>query len=402
MGATGLVLFDDRAARGWEPFALTRPIGELLFGSLKLVERVELALGLECLGYLTSEHLSDFAEPGGRRVLGLTDLPHDRDLIFWSSRAVPQLDVPLARLEAGTVYRIGERVAGFHLPAGRLPDPADLEEPEVARLPAPSLALQGRVLDWVWELMLETPDQVGRDLANAAPAATLPEGVHQRGDGIVSLGRDVRIEPGALLDTRDGPLRIDDGVEVRTGTRLAGPAYIGPRSRLLGGSFERISAGPYSYLRGEVVDSVVLGFSNKAHDGHIGHAYLGRWVNLGAMTTNSDLKNNYRPVRVWTPVGIRDTGHVKVGCFLGDHVKTGIGLLLGTGAVVGAGANLYGTAVPPTYVPPFSWGTGGDLGEYRLTEFLETAATVMGRRGVDLDERGRRYLQSCWRKGRGG
>jgi hypothetical protein len=123
---------------------------------------------------------------------------------------------------------------------------------------------------------------------------------------------------------------------------------------------------------------------------------------LGALTTNSDLKNNYRPVRVWTPAGVLDSGSLKIGCFLGDHVKTGIGLLLGTGTVVGAGSNLYGSAMPPRYVEPFSWGEGADLGEYRLAEFLDTAERSMARRGVELGERGRRYLESCWRKGRGG
>ena len=146
----------------------------------------------------------------------------------------------------------------------------------------------------------------------------------------------------------------------------------------------------------------MLGHTNKAHDGFLGHAYLGKWVNLGAMTTNSDLKNNYRPVRVWTPSGVTDTGHNKVGCFLGDHVKTGIGMLLNTGTVVGAGANLYGSVMPPSYVEPFSWGQGDDLTEYRLAEFVDTARAAMARRGVDLDERGQQFLEACWRKGRGG
>jgi UDP-N-acetylglucosamine diphosphorylase/glucosamine-1-phosphate N-acetyltransferase len=212
----------------------------------------------------------------------------------------------------------------------------------------------------------------------------------------------VRIEPGVLFDTREGPIRLGDGVEVRTGTRLAGPTAIGEGSRLLGGSFERIVAGPHSYLQGEMTDCVVLGYTNKAHQGYLGHSYVGKWVNLGALTTNSDLKNNYRPVRVWTPVGVLDSGSLKIGCFLGDHVKTGIGLLLGTGTVVGAGSNLYGTAMPPRYVEPFSWGEGADLGEYRLAEFLDTAEHSMARRGVELGERGRRFLESCWRKGRGG
>jgi UDP-N-acetylglucosamine diphosphorylase/glucosamine-1-phosphate N-acetyltransferase len=205
-----------------------------------------------------------------------------------------------------------------------------------------------------------------------------------------------------VFDVRHGPILVEDEVEIRAGTRLAGPAAIGARSRLLGGSFEAISTGPHSYLRGEVAETVVLGHSNKAHDGYLGHSYVGKWVNLGAFTTNSDLKNNYRPIKVWTPSGVQDTGELKLGCFLGDHVKTGIGLLLGTGTIMGAGANVYGSQMPPTYVEPFSWGEGDNLGEYRLADFVETAARAMARRGVELDERGRRYLERCWRKGRGG
>ena len=129
---------------------------------------------------------------------------------------------------------------------------------------------------------------------------------------------------------------------------------------------------------------MLLGFVNKAHDGHLGHALLGRWVNLGAFTTNSDLKNNYRPVRVWTPEGEKDTGLLKVGCFLGDHVKTGIGTVLNTGTIVGAGSNVFGGVMPPTVVPPFSWGAGSDLRDHRLDNFLATAAAAMSRRGQEL------------------
>ncbi len=402
MANADLILFDDRRARGWEPFALTRPIGELLFGSLSLAARAERVFGLRCTGYLTSPHLQDYPEAGAPPVLSLERLPTDRPLLFWCSRAVPEgaLELP----DRPTHFTIAGQPVGFFAPPGLRPGEAWLQDLEPDAQARAERVLEGRVLEWIWDLMLEAPDQLGRDLS-AAPgsgAASLPEGVYQVGDGPVIVGDEARIEPGALFDTREGPIRLADGVEVRTGTRLAGPALVGPRSRLLGGTIERITAGPFSYLRGEVTDTVVLGYTNKAHDGHMGHAYLGAWVNLGAFTTNSDLKNNYRPVRVWTPFGVQNSGQMKVGSFLGDHVKTGIGLLLGTGTVVGAGANVFGVAMPPTYVPPFSWGVGRDLGEYRLEEFLETAATAMGRRGVELDERGRRYLESCWRKGRGG
>ena len=397
-----LVLFDDRTARDWAPFALTRPAGELLFGALRLVERVERVFGLPCLGHLTAAHLADFVEPDARPVLDPAALPDDRDLILWCARAIPASATAARRASAGALYRVGGRVAGLRLPAGERPGTAfldDLAAPE----PGETIEIEGRWLDRVWELMLQSPEQAARDLetpGGTSPDA-LPDGVYARGDHPLFLAEDVALEPPVLFDLRSGPIRLEAGVEVRSGTRLAGPARVGPRSRLLGGSFDAIVTGPFSYLRGEVHHSVVLGYCNKSHDGYLGHAYLGRWVNLGALTTNSDLKNNYHPVRLWTPSGVRDTGELKVGCFLGDHVKTGIGLMINTGTVVGAGSNLYGTVMPPKYVPPFSWGEGESLGPHLLEAFLDSAGRAMSRRGIELDERGRRHLERCWGVGRG-
>jgi UDP-N-acetylglucosamine diphosphorylase/glucosamine-1-phosphate N-acetyltransferase len=190
-------------------------------------------------------------------------------------------------------------------------------------------------------------------------------------------------------------------VTVRAFTRLSGPAYIGPDSTVLGGTVAAVSTGPVCRIRGELAETVCLGYVNKQHDGHIGHAYLGRWVNLGAETTNSDLKNNYGTIRLWTPEGEVDTGEIKLGAFLGDHVKTGIGLLLNTGTVVGAGSNLFGTAMPPKYVPPFSWGTGEALVSYRVEKFLQVAARAMGRRNAQLSEASRGQLERAWLRARG-
>lgn len=403
MPGPALVLFDDEQARLWEPFALTRPSGELRFGAWRLVERAERAFGLPCIGHLTAEHLAEFVEPGARPVLRPQELPDDRDLVFLCSRAAIEPDERLPRPTDRVLYTVGGRPAGLALPAGERPEEEFLMRLQPPNRAADRIDARGRILEWIWDLVLETPDQLARDLVAAGlrTVASLPAAVNRLGDEPLILGHDVRIEPGVLFDTRDAPIMLGDRVEVRAGTRLAGPAAIGDHSRLLGGSFEAISAGPYSYLHGEIGKTVILGHVNKAHDGYLGHAYLGRWVNLGALTTNSDLKNNYRPVKMWTPRGVRDTGALKLGCLLGDHAKTGIGLLLSTGTVVGAGANIYGSVMPPQYVPPFSWGEGDRLGEYRLAEFLETANTVMARRGVELDERGRRYLESCWRRGRG-
>jgi hypothetical protein len=138
-------------------------------------------------------------------------------------------------------------------------------------------------------------------------------------------------------------------------------------------------------------NAIVLGHSNKGHDGFVGHSYLGRWVNLGAGTITSNLKNTYGAVSLWTPSGIRDTGLQFLGTLFGDHVKTGIGLRLTTGTVLGAGANVYGN-MPPKVVPPFSWGDALPYATYQSDKFVETAGRMMARRHVELSARARRHL----------
>jgi UDP-N-acetylglucosamine diphosphorylase/glucosamine-1-phosphate N-acetyltransferase len=199
-----------------------------------------------------------------------------------------------------------------------------------------------------------------------------------------------------LFDTRHGGVRLDDGVEVRAGARVAGPVHVGAGSRLLGGAFEALSAGPRCNLRGEIEETVILGYTNKAHDGFLGHAYLGSWVNLGAMTTNSDLKNNYGPVRLGSRDGGVETGLMKLGCLIGDHVKTAIGTMIITGTVVEAGANLFGDSRPPKWIRAFAWGHSPDAPAYDRRAFIDTALLVMQRRQIEPDDRTRAYLAACW------
>jgi len=133
---------------------------------------------------------------------------------------------------------------------------------------------------------------------------------------------------------------------------------------------------------GEVESSILQGHANKQHDGYLGHAYVGAWTNLGALTTNSDLKNNYSTVRVWTPEGTVDTGEKFVGVFLGDHAKTAIGTLLNTGTVVGFNCNVFSSEMPAKFVPSFSWGHGSSMTRYELDKAMQTASVVMERRQV--------------------
>jgi UDP-N-acetylglucosamine diphosphorylase / glucose-1-phosphate thymidylyltransferase / UDP-N-acetylgalactosamine diphosphorylase / glucosamine-1-phosphate N-acetyltransferase / galactosamine-1-phosphate N-acetyltransferase len=403
MAEKKLILVDDHVARQWEPFALTRPAGELFFGTMTLRARAERALNARCIGHLADEHLTGFEEPGAPPVL--ESLPDEGDRIFLLSRFLPELGDALAGdgWQEGPITADG-RAVGWYSPAGSA-------APDLQRLVAGSaggderggIRIRGVLLEHVWHLITLNPARIAGDIEALFPspaAAVLPEGVHHWGDHPLIVDGSARVEPGSVFDTSGGPIWLDRGSVVRAFTRLAGPAYIGPDSMVLGGSVEAVSVGPVCRVRGELAESVCVGYVNKQHDGHMGHAYLGRWVNLGAETTNSDLKNNYGTIRIWTPEGDVDTGEIKLGTLVGDHVKTGIGLLLNTGTVIGAGSNLYGATLPPKFVPPFSWGSGEELVEFRLDKFLEVAERAMARRKVELTPAHREQLGIAWEKGR--
>src|SRR5690606_11129187 len=145
----------------------------------------------------------------------------------------------------------------------------------------------------------------------------------------------------------------------------------------------------------DVSTSIFVGHGNKAHEGFVGHSVIGRWANLGAGTTTSNLKNSYGGVRLWTPEGDQDTGLTFLGSLIGDHAKLGIGTMLGTGTVVGAGANVFGTMRPPKRVQPFAWGDAPPYQTFSIAKFLVVAERVMKRRNVALGEAMQRVLSAA-------
>lgn len=385
MGADGaLVLFDDERARQWSPFAEVRPVGELRFGASLLRERVESVSGRRCIGHLSGLGLLGWDEPGAPPVVAPETVSGAVHRLVWSSRAVPRAIPDFAGDRVG-VLRVGDVVVGWALPPGRpLPTAAQLLRPDEADLEGEVIQVEADLLDWPWDLVARSADQLQLDLATAAHRTDPGRwpGVYATGEHGLFAAPDAQIGPGVVLDLRSGSIRLGEGVQVEGPARLVGPLHLGAHSVVFGGSLARVATGPHCKLRGEIADSIFLGYANKAHDGYLGHALVGRWVNLGAGTTNSDLKNSYGSVRVELATGRIDSGLLKVGAFLGDHVKTGIGTLLTTGAVVGAGSNVFGGArVSPAALPPFTWAGPEGTEPVRLDRFFAIARTAMARRG---------------------
>jgi UDP-N-acetylglucosamine diphosphorylase/glucosamine-1-phosphate N-acetyltransferase len=201
----------------------------------------------------------------------------------------------------------------------------------------------------------------------------------------VWLADNVRIDPLTVLDAGAGPIVLDSGVHVMSHSILEGPLYVGPGSLIKAGARVggEVSLGAVCKVAGEVAESVFGDFVNKQHDGFIGHAVIGGWVNLGAGTTCSDLKNNYGPIQVDLGLGFLETGQRFLGLLMGEHSKSAIGTLFNTGACVGFSCNVFGSGLVRKCLPNFTWGAGGGS-LYGVNRAIEAARIVMGRRGVAL------------------
>ncbi|NNG16339.1 MAG: hypothetical protein HKM89_07655 [Gemmatimonadales bacterium] len=382
---TQLLLLEPTApGPEWAPFAHVRPVCELRAGVWRTRERWEHGLGLRTeaiLGPHVAEFSGDDLGPDvrlGDDVRGPCVVADSR--FAAATRVV--VDSGIRRLVSN-----GTPVA-WVIPDG---ERFDLGAPPTD---GPDLEVDGVLLDGTVALLDALDTLLATDCeawVDQSEAATVPPASIVLGDpSLVSAG-SAHVEPGVVFDVRHGPVVLDDGAEVRHGARLEGPLYIGPDTIVWGGSIRRSVIGPQCRVRGEVTDSVFLGYANKAHDGFLGHSVLGHWVNLGALTTTSNLKNTYGEVALEVAGARIPTGRQFVGTLFGDHVKTAIGTMLGTGTVVSVGANLFGSEAVPKYVPPFAWGNASPE-RMDETSFLKVAGRAMPRRGVELTPERRRSL----------
>jgi UDP-N-acetylglucosamine diphosphorylase/glucosamine-1-phosphate N-acetyltransferase len=188
------------------------------------------------------------------------------------------------------------------------------------------------------------------------------------------------------IDVTDGPVYIDKNVIIRPFSAIIGPSYIEKGTIIDQAKIVKSSIGPQCRISGEVEACIFQGYANKHHEGFIGHSFIGEWVNLGALTTNSDLKNNYSPIKI--KIGKRnfDTGMIKLGCFIGDHTKTGIGTLIPTGAVISSFVNFFAGGIMPQYIPSFKWLTTKKTENYDLKKAIATAKIVMQRRKIKMTQ----------------
>lgn len=392
-------LIEDRV-EFFEPLSLTRPVFDLRCGLAPLGERLWRYLGATSPGAVIRPHLVElYRQQHSGLAVNDVDWLAEGPVALVNGLWLP----PDGHADLGTEPHVG--FVGNDLAyvwAGREQAVQFKGETFEALLTGwkktlPARAVGGHIIQFPWDLIDHNSTQIGRDLVEPRrtflkSSAALPLALLGPADRL-HVEPTARIEPFVVADATRGPVVIDEGAVIASFTRLEGPCHIGPNTQVFGAKIRTgTSLGPNCRIGGEVECSIVHGHSNKYHDGFLGHSYIGEWVNLAAGTNNSDLRNDYGPVSVVLQRQSIATGRTKVGCFLGDHVKTGLGTQINTGASVGIFSNLFPSgSLAPKYVPSFVNYSHGNLDEgFPLETLLATAQEMMRRRGCQLSDAHRR------------
>jgi UDP-N-acetylglucosamine diphosphorylase / glucose-1-phosphate thymidylyltransferase / UDP-N-acetylgalactosamine diphosphorylase / glucosamine-1-phosphate N-acetyltransferase / galactosamine-1-phosphate N-acetyltransferase len=387
-------LYEDRA-ESLDPLTLTRPVFDLMCGMTSLGAKQLRAFAASASGMLVRpalEMLCRQRQPG----VPVNDAAWLRSgpIVLINGRWLPAqtaITVPpppcFGVVEGQIAYAVLSHAELERLTLDNVGAQLDAWQRAFRCAPA-----GGAMIDRPWDLVDRNADAIARDFTDLGiagkPSAVSPAAIVGPTDRLW-IDPTARVEPMVVADTTQGPVVVDCGAVVHAFTRLEGPCYIGPMTQVFGAKVRAgTTLGPQCRIGGEIEASIVHGHSNKYHDGFLGHSYVGEWVNLGAGTHNSDLRNDYGEITVTVGGLPVRTGLSKVGCFLGDHTKTGLGTLLNTGASIGAFCNLLPAGrYAPRYVPSFtSWWNGSLREAFTPEQLLATAELAMKRRGVTLTE----------------
>jgi UDP-N-acetylglucosamine diphosphorylase/glucosamine-1-phosphate N-acetyltransferase len=398
-----IAFYEDESAANFHPIACLRPVFELLCGHFTVRERALRFLPVSAWGVYCRELLAEtYRESHPEAVVNrLTWLQEDITLLInarWlcASRDFAECDPDAAGIIDGEVAWVSVDPDEAPLFAAQDWDAAVQQLARTRR----RVKSPGRLAHYPWDLVSHNAEQIAADFAarhKPGPQRSASSQVALVGDPKeVHIDPSAQIDPFVVFDARQGPIFVDAEALVQAFTRVEGPCYVGRgtqlfRTNLRAGS----SLGPVCRVGGEVEGSILHGYVNKYHDGFLGHAYVAPWCNLGALTTNSDLKNDYSTVRVPLTGEPIETGQKKVGCFVGDHTKTAIGSCFNTGTSVGVMCQvLPGGELLPKHIPSFSRVWHGEIAEgFPIERNLETARAAMERRGIELTAAQERLLR---------
>jgi UDP-N-acetylglucosamine diphosphorylase/glucosamine-1-phosphate N-acetyltransferase len=376
------ILFDGTVRAALLPFTYTRPVADIRIGILTIREKWEKYLGFTTTT-LTEEYLSEkypMVEMDVNIMINASFLPNS---------VLADMVQDLAPNQA--IFQ-GEEVIAFY--TNDTQEEVDFDSYEIIEFSEECMTVQH-----TWDIFAKNDAAIRQDfelITEGRNSEPIPKSVN------VLCPENIFIEEGAKLEfvtlnASTGPIYIGKNAEIMEGSVIRGPFALCEfgRVKLATKVYGATTVGPHSVIGGEVNNSVLFGYSNKGHDGFLGNSVLGEWCNIGADSNNSNLKNNYEEVRLWSyeTEGFARTGLQFCGLMMGDHSKCGINTMFNTGTVVGVSANIFGSGFPRNFVPSYSWGGAAGFSTYLTSKAFQTAKIVMARRQVEFSEQDAKILE---------
>ena len=387
------ILFDGPARNALLPFTFTRPVADILTGIMTIRQKWEMRLG-STTTTLTAEYLSakfPMVELEENVMINASFLPNNT------------LAEMVSVLGPNQAIFKGDEVIAFY--TNEEQEEVDFDTYEIIEYEGDCITIKN-----TWDIFSKNNLAIQEDfnyLTEDRKSQPIPKSVN------VIAPENVFIEEGAKLEfvtlnASTGPIYIGKDTEIMEGSMIRGPFALCDNASVKMGSkvYGATTVGPYSRIGGEVKNTVIFAHSNKGHEGYLGDSVIGEWCNMGADTNNSNLKNNYEEVKLWSyeTEGFAKTGLQFCGLMMGDHSKCGINTMFNTGTVVGVSANIFGTGFPRNFIPSFSWGGASGFTTYVTKKAFETARLVMSRREIEFDEQEAAILEHVfeeskkWRK----
>jgi len=376
------ILFDGSVRNQLLPFTYTRPVADIRVGILTIREKWETYLGFATTT-VTEDYLTELfpmVEMEQNILINASFLPSE-NLVRIIQGLTPNT----------AIFYEDEPLAFFSNEGQEV----DFDTFEVIQYTYEDVLR----IEHTWDIFSKNGEAIERDF-ELLTAGRTSQPIPER--AVVMNDEAIFIEEGAVLpfcslNATNGPIYIGKNAEIMEGSVIRGPFALceGATVKMSAKIYGATTVGPFCKIGGEVNNSVLFGYSNKGHDGFMGNSVLGEWCNWGADTNNSNLKNNYAPVRLWDyeTEGFAKTGLQFCGLMMGDHSKCGINTMFNTGTVIGVSANIFGGGFPRNFIPSFSWGGAAGMTTYKTNKAFETATAMMSRRGIDFTEADAKMLQ---------
>ena len=376
------ILFDGPARNSLLPFTFTRPVADILVGIITIRQKWEMRLG-STTTTLTEEYLSEkfpMVEMEENVMINASFLPNTI------------LAEMVSNLQSNqAIFKEDEVIAFF---TNENQEEVDFDTYEIIEFNENCIRIEH-----TWDIFSNNDAAIREDfelLTEDRKSQPIPKSVNTISKENIFIEEGAKLEF-VTLNASTGPIYIGKNAEIMEGSVIRGPFALceSGRVKLASKVYGATTVGPHSVIGGEVSNSVLMGYSNKGHDGFLGNSVLGEWCNIGADSNNSNLKNNYEEVRLWSyeTEGFARTGLQFCGLMMGDHSKCGINTMFNTGTVVGVSTNIFGSGFPRNFVPSFSWGGASGFTTYLTSKAFQTAKIVMARRQVEFSDEDAKILE---------